>query len=228
MTLPDSLKHRVLDAVRQVPSPPRTGRLPTIGTGVALAALAMLGVLFVAGGTGHTAGRPVAVGRLGDVARASLPALHAAAPDFAVARHRRRRPAHRGGLAARLARRLRRPVHPRRLRLLRPHGGFGSMAIRGAAPGGPSHRPDPPLARRRGAWRRCRGVGGHRRRALVSARGPGARRHRARAAARRAGGDRVAPGWSDASIATCPKRFVGWPVSDPPRTDPTPPVIPVR
>jgi hypothetical protein len=62
MTLPDSLKNRVFDAARQVPSPPRAGRLPSVGTGAALAALAMLGVLLLAGGPGHAAGRPTAIG----------------------------------------------------------------------------------------------------------------------------------------------------------------------
>ena len=75
MTLPDSLKNRVLDAARQVPSPPRTGRFPSVGTGAALAALAMLGVLFLAGGPGHASGRPTAVGAWVVVGLAALAAL---------------------------------------------------------------------------------------------------------------------------------------------------------
>jgi hypothetical protein len=75
MTLPDSLKNRVLDAARQVPSPPRTGRLPSVGTGAALAALAMLGVLLLAGGPGHAAGRPTAIGAWVVLGLAALAAM---------------------------------------------------------------------------------------------------------------------------------------------------------
>jgi hypothetical protein len=75
MTLPGSLKNRVLDAARQVPSPPRTDRLPSVGNGAALAALAMLGVLFLAGGPGHASGRPASVGAWVVVGLATLAAL---------------------------------------------------------------------------------------------------------------------------------------------------------
>lgn len=69
MMPPDSLKLRVLEAVRQRPAPPRTDRLPfTLGL-AALAAVAMWAVLHLApplfgdaGGLAHAAGRPAESG----------------------------------------------------------------------------------------------------------------------------------------------------------------------
>ncbi|HQR30831.1 MAG TPA: NrsF family protein [Anaeromyxobacteraceae bacterium] len=62
MTIPDSLRLRVLEAARRVPSPARSRGTNPAGTGVALAAVAMLAVLFLAGGPGHAAGRPASIG----------------------------------------------------------------------------------------------------------------------------------------------------------------------
>ena len=74
MTLPGSLKYRVLDAAREHPSPIRAGRLLTGAAGAALAALAMLVVLFLWGGPHHAAGRPAVVGAWVVVGLAALAA----------------------------------------------------------------------------------------------------------------------------------------------------------
>jgi len=69
MMPPDSLKLRVLEAVRQRPMPPRTDRLPSTIALAALAAVAMSAVLQWAprlfgdvGGQAHAVGRPAESG----------------------------------------------------------------------------------------------------------------------------------------------------------------------
>ncbi len=69
MMPPESLKVRVLEAVRQRPTPRRTERLPSTIALAALAAAAMFAVLLwgprlfgSTGGPGHAVGRPAAIG----------------------------------------------------------------------------------------------------------------------------------------------------------------------
>jgi hypothetical protein len=62
MTLPSSVKDRVLEAVRARPSPRRTEPRLTGWAAAALAALSLAGVLFLWGGPSNAVGRPPEVG----------------------------------------------------------------------------------------------------------------------------------------------------------------------
>ena len=148
MMPPDSLKLRVLEAVRQRPMPRRTDRLPFTIALAALAAVAMSAVLQWGprlfgdvGGLAHAVGRPAGErsldprrhrrpGPLLHLARASVPALDALAAARPAPGRGHRRAAAGRGVAGALAHHLRRSLHPHRLALLRAHGPDRPLALR--------------------------------------------------------------------------------------------------
>ena len=199
MMPPESLKLRVLEAVRQRPMPHRTDRLPsTIGL-AALAAVAMSASLQWGprlfgdvGGLAHAVGRPAASGAwilAGNVAlalsatwlelpyRRSMLAIARAAPGR---RHRRAAAGRR--MAGARAHHLRRSLYTQRLALLRTHGPDRPLAVRNPRIRQPPRRAAAP----RDGWSgpRCRGrrLGGGDGRAVVPAGGARAHPRRTRPA----------------------------------------------
>jgi hypothetical protein len=60
-SIPSDLKQRVLEARRRTPSMTRPQSRARTLAGAALAALALIGALYIAGGPGHAEGRPLAM-----------------------------------------------------------------------------------------------------------------------------------------------------------------------